>query len=68
MLCLCCSRTLAPLKSPSVTAWPQAWVHFHSAQGSMALAVPWAVVWLMGRRGAASSLHPFSLIPENKPM
>lgn len=38
------------------------------SQCSGGLAVPWAMVWLLGRNGADSSLHPCSLLLANKPM
>ena len=50
---------------------PRAWCTLCSARSAMALAVPWAVVWLMGRRAghclAASLLHPSFQSPADKP-
>lgn len=73
--CLCYSQTLVLLKSLTVTGWKAGHVPgctLHSAQGEMAPAVPWTVVWLLGRRGgqclAASSLHPSSQFSANKPI
>lgn len=45
VFCLCSSQTWAALKSPSVRAWPQAWLHSHSAQGALLSPGPWSGSW-----------------------